>query len=243
MQTWNTEFIIIVTERFHWLIEPLQYMYERYFPVPLTFFSDRLIEGGNAIEVFPRDMQIYREPCGRLVKDALRGIDKPLVFFGYMDLLPIHLVDLQLLKFLETYMKRHSGIARGNLWSQADNSVKNALEWDPRGKGGFGILDLPKDDPHIGQIGCASLLPALWRKDFLLEFIEDGWTFDQVESTGQHKFAAQDKWHSVAMLPGLFDSCHLCYTSDATIARTSTIPDAEDRAFVERFVPAGMRIE
>jgi len=237
----DTEFVILVTERFHWLVKPLLYFYDKYMPVPLTFFSDRLIEGANAIEVFPLDMHIYQEPCGKLIKDALRKLDKPVVMFGYMDLLPVRTVDLHLLGILEKYMLEDKNAARGNLWAPADNAVKSSKEIVQEGEG-YSIRRLSSADPNIGQIGASSLLPALWRTDFLLEFIEDGWTFDAVELPGQYKFMAQRKWHSVGMLPGLFDSCHLCYTADKSIVKLSTLADEEDRAFVAQFVPEGRRI-
>jgi len=232
----NTEFIILVTGRYHWLIPALAYFHGKYMPVPLTLFSDRLVEGFNAIEVFPLDMHIYQEPCGKLIKDALQRIDKPVVMFGYMDLLPSRKVDLRLLEVLEQYMMDDSHAARGNLWAPADNSVKSSNDILREGDG-FSIRKLPSTDQHIGQIGSSSLLPALWRKDFLLEFIEDGWTFDAIEYPGQHKFMAQNKWYSVAMLPGLVETCHMCYTSDKRIVRLSTILNEEDRAYVSQFVP------
>lgn len=132
--------------------------------------------------------------------------------------------------------------ARGNLWAPADNIVKSSKEIVQEGKD-YSIRMLSSTDPHIGQIGSTSLLPALWRTDFLLEFIEDDWTFDAIELPGQHKFIAQSKWHSVGILPGLFESCHLCYTADKSVVKLSTILNAEDRAYTAQFVPGGFRIE
>lgn len=230
----DTAFIIPVTERFHWLVKPLLYFYDKYMPIPFVFFSDRPIEGANAIEVFPLNMRIYQESCGRRVKDALRKLGRLIVMFGYMDILPIRTVDLRLLGILEQYMLEDSCAARGNLWAPADNVVKSSDEIVQEGEG-YSIRML--SSKIHGQIGATSLLPALWRMDFLLEFIEDGWTFDAVELPGQYKFMAQSKWHSVGMLPGIFDSCHLCYTADRNEVRLSTIKNEEDRAFVAQFVP------
>ena len=102
-------------------------------------------------------------------------------------------------------------------------------------------MNLPRGDPHIGQIGATSLLPALWRRDFLLEFAEDDWTFDHIE-LAQDKFYRQTKWHSVGILPGPFVDGHVCYTASPNEARLSTIPNEEDQAFVAQFVPAGYQI-
>lgn len=237
----RTEFIILVTGSYHWLVPPLLHFYEKYMPVPLTFFSDRPISGCNAIEVFPRDMRIYKEECGKRIKDALLDVRNEIVMFGYMDILPILPVDLRLLEVLAQFMEDHALIARGNLWAEADH-VCSAGELVVHGEG-YEIRKLPRDDPQIGQIGCTSLLPALWRKDFLLDFIEDRWTFDTIEYPGQRKFERQRKWFSVALLPGLFTSCHLMYTGAPNVARLSTIPDPEDRAFVAQFVPSGYRVE
>lgn len=237
----NTEFIIFVTGKYHWLIQPLLYFYKKYMPVPLTFFSDRLIDGQNVIEVFPKDMRVYWEPCGKLIKDALKKVNKPIVVFGYMDLLPIRPVDLRLLGIFEQFMIRNKTAARGNLWAGADKGVQSCRDYVQAGTG-YSIRRLPKEDPEIASIGTTSLLPAIWRTDFLLDFIEDDWSLDAIESKGPAKFIYQSKWYSVAMLPGLFDPCHLCYTADQSEVRLSTIPDAEDRAFVSQFVPIGSRI-
>jgi len=235
----DIDFVIVGTGRYHWLLKPLLYFYEKYMPVPLTFFSDRLIEGVNAIEVFPQDMDLYHEPCGKLLKDALQESDKLIVFLCTMDFLPVAIVDLRLLEILAQYMIKDHRVARGNIWAGADNTVKAAQDILYEGEG-FSIRKLSSKD-H-GQIGATSGMPALWRKDFLLEFIEDSWTFDALELPGQYKFMAQDKWYSIGMLPGVFDECHLCYTADRNEVRLSTIKNEEDRTFVERFVPEGRRI-
>lgn len=236
----NTEIIAYVTGRYHWLVEPLLYLYKKYFDVPLTFFSDRPIEGCNAIEVFPRNMRIYQEPCGKLIKDALSRIDKPIVSITLMDMLPISMVDIGKFRILAKYMAEHANVARGNLYAAVDSIAISSRDMLHEGDG-FSIRKL--SSKQHGQIGATSILPAIWRKDFLLEFIEDAWTFDAIELPGQHKFMAQDKWYSIAMLPGLYKCCHLCYTAHKNLVRLSTIPNMEDRAFVAQFVPEGFRRE
>jgi len=235
----DTEFIISGTGRYLWLLEPLLYMYGKYMPVPLLFFLDRPMEGINAVEVFLRNMRAYHEPCGGLIKDALQTVNKPVVMLGYMDFLPSRKVDLGILAGLEQYMIKDHRVVRGNIWAGADNTVKSSKELLHEGEG-FSIWKL--SDKDHGQIGSTSLLPALWRKDFLLEFIEDNWTMDAIEFPGQKKFAAQNEWYSVGILPGVFHSCHLCYTADRREVRLSTIQNEEDRAFVAQFIPEGSRI-
>jgi len=195
--------------------------------------------GQKAIEVFPLDMLLYHEPCGKLIKDALQRVDKQIIMLGLMDFLPIGKADLRSLEVPEQYMIGDCRVARGNIWAGADNIVKSSGELLYE-EDGCSIMKLSSKD-H-GQIGATSLLPALWRKDFLLEFIEDSWTFDALELPGQYKFMAQDKWYSIGMLPGVFDECHLCYTRDRYEVKLSTIKDEEDRTFVERYVPEGRRI-
>ena len=236
----NTEFVIFVTGRYHWLLEPLLYFYEKYMPVPLTFFSDRPIEGCNAVEVFSKDMRIYHEPCGKLIKDALRNLKKPIVMFGYMDLLPIREVDLRLLGILEQYMAGNCHVARGNLWAGAQWQIQPfpvILEHP-----GFTIHKLPATGSGIGAVGSTTLLPALWRVDFLLDFIEDDWPLDRIESIGPTKFSQQSWWYSIATFPGLFDMCHLLLTASPYLARLSTIPNVQDRAYVAQFVPEGYEL-
>jgi len=235
----DTEFIISGTGRYLWLLKPLLYLYEKYMPVPLLFFLDRPIEGINSVEVLLRDMDAYHEPCGKLIKDALQRVDKQIIMLGFMDFLPIGKVDLRSLEVLEQYMIRDCRVARGNIWAGADNIVKSSKELLYEEEG-CSIMKLSSKD-H-GQIGATSLLPAFWRKDFLLEFIEDSWTMDALELPGQYKFMAQNEWYSVGMLPGAFNECHLCFTADRNGVRLSTIKDEEDRAFVERYVPEGRTI-
>lgn len=235
----DTEFIISGTGRYHWLLKPLLYLYGKYMPVPLLFFSDRLTEGINAVVVFSPYMRAYHEPCGKLIKDALQRLDKSIVMLGFMDFLPIKKVDLRLLEVLEQYMIRDCCVARGNIWAPADKTVMSSKELLCEGEG-FSILKL--SSKIHGQIGATSLLPALWRRDFLLEFVEDDWTLDAIELPGQYKFMAQSKWYSVGILPGLFYECHLCYTADRNEVRLSTIKNKEDRAYVAQFVPEGSRM-
>jgi hypothetical protein len=238
--TWNTDFIIFVTGRYHWLVQPLLHFYEQYMPVPLTFFSDRPIEGTNYKEVFPRDMPIYKEPCCRLIKDALRKLDKPLVMFGYMDLLPISEVNLSHLKVLEQHVLSDSRVARANLWANAQWRIRNfpVVSSHP----GLSIHSLSADDPSLGAIGSTHLIHALWNKRFLLSFMEDGWALDAVERDGPAKFRKQSHWYSIGTFPGLFNTCHLCYTADPTEVRLSTILKETDREYVAQYIPEGMWI-
>jgi hypothetical protein len=231
--TEDVAYIILVTGRFHWLLEPLTYFYEKYMPVPLLFFSDRPIDGHNYKQVFPHNMAIYNEPCGQIVKRALRELGEHFVVFGYMDIWPVNPVNLNYVAKLERYMRDNPCVSRGNLWSDVDNQVKTygELVWTD---GAFSIVRLPKS---IGGVGCSHLMPAIWSKDFLLEFIEDQWSFDAIELPGQYKFQRQEKWHTVGTIPSLFDICHLCYTADKTEARLSTIRNEQDRQYVRQFVP------
>jgi len=234
----NTEMIAFVTRHYHWLVEPVIYMFQKYFDIPLTFFSDRPILGHKVIEVFPRDMHIYQEPCGKLIKAALREVDKLLVYILLLDELPISSMDLHRYHILETYMMEHTNVARANLKMCHENAVRDCgvlLYEYPE----LSIVRIPDTDLHIGQLGASSLNPALWRKDFLLEFIEDDWTFDAIEYPGQHKFMAQSKWHSIGTLPALMNYSHLCFTAQPRVVWLSSIPDDEDGAFVAQFVPEG----
>jgi hypothetical protein len=242
----EVELIVFVTRQYHWLVEPLLYMYRRDLDVSLTFFSDRPIEGCNAIEVFPRDMRLYQESCGYLIKDALREIDKSLVAFLTMDILPTGKVDVAKLQQLMDYMLGNERVSRGHLCASYESQIKNCEEvlWsDPD----LSIVKIPYMNQHIGQLGATSLTPALWRRDFLLEFIEDGWTWDNIELPGCNKFMAQAQWYSrwyaIGTIPCLLPTGHLCYTSDKRIVRISNIPNEEDRAFVTQFAPGWAKLE
>jgi len=244
MQSLNdTQFIIYVTRHYHWLVEPVAYFYKKYLDVPLLFFSDRPIPGHDAKVIFPLDFPLYETSCGHMVKEALRQVQKPLVTIGMMDLLPCAPVNMDWLATLEWHMARDENVARGNLWSGAQWTIQNAKGKIIFGDDLFEIKVLDPLDPDVGQIAATSLMPALWRRDFLLDFIEDDWFLDSIELPGQTKFAEQNHWYSVGTFPGLVDYCHMCYTSDKKIVRTSTIPDAEDRAFVEALVPQEFNIE
>lgn len=235
----NAAFLIFVTGRFHWLVPAVLHFYDKYMPVPITFVTDREMAG--SIKVFPEAMPIYKQPCGYLIKEALEKIDAPVVMLGLTDVLPIQPVNMEHLGVLVRYMEDDIFAARGNLWSDADDCLRFCQDVVMLGAS-FRILRLPRNDPYIGQIGATSLMPALWRKDFLLEFFDDGWTLDGIELPGQHKFEQQGKWHSVALVPGMMTCCHLCYTATPGEARLSTIPDPADRAFVRQFVPKEMRV-
>ncbi len=242
MELQNVEMIPFVTRHYHWLVKPLLYMYGKYFDVPFTFFSDRPINGYNVIEAFPRDMYIYKKPCGSLIKDALRQIDKPIVAIILVDEFPIHSVDMDKFQLLVQYMIDDTRVARGNLSTSPQWHIQHCndvLCTYPE----LSIVKIPSDHPHIGQIGSSSLnSPSLWRRDFLLEFIQDDWQFDNIEVPGCNIFAEQNKWYSIGTISAIVDVCALCYTRDPTEVWLSHIPCAEDREYISRFVPEGFKI-
>ena len=87
-----------------------------------------------------------------------------------------------------------------------------------------------------------SMMPALWNREFLIDFVEDDCTLSTIELQGPGKFSRQDQWHSVAPFPGIMDMCHLCFTADTTEVRLATVLAAEDRDYIAQFIPEGMWI-
>ncbi len=241
----NIEMVAFVTGRYHWLVNPLIIAYWKYFNVPITFLTDRemnLPYYHKQVQCFGADCKLYKEEVGRTIKEELRKIDKPIIGMIFMDFIPQKPMDFEKLDYLSECMCRDK-IARGNLWDEVEGGlVGHPLVWEidnydkPNIK--FRIVKIPKE---IGQIGCTSLMPALWSKDFLLEFIEDQWTLDAIELPGQHKFLAQDSWYSIGSVPSLFKVGHICYTADSTEARLAGIKE-EDRCFIEPFVPKEFHI-
>jgi len=249
----NTEIVIPVSRHYHWLVRPALYLCRKYFNVPITFLSDRPKSDCHAIEAFPLDMRLYHHgqvpgDCGKRLKEALCQIEAPLVALILSDMLPIRSVDMAAFYVLEQFMLEHDDVARGNLYSGTTGldvacEVRRHGELLNRDPWLF-ILKIPADNTSvISQMGSTSLLPALWRKDFLLEFIEDQWWLDEIELPGQYKFMAQDKWYSVTTLPSLMDVCHLHFTSRPEMVKLSEIKNEGDRQFVEQFVPWGFVVE
>jgi hypothetical protein len=249
--TQSTENIVLVTRHYHWLVEPVIYFHHKYFDLPITFLSDRPIPGNKVIEAFPYDMAIYKrageKEVGRLLKDAIRQVNKPLLAITLTDMLPIHPVDMEAFHVLESYMLGHPDVARGNLFSgnaeitpnrgdvaRLTRDLGRVLQDDPR----LSILTIPANTVSvISNLCCTTLVPAIWSKEFLLDFIEDDWGFDSIELPGKYKYKKQDRWHSILTLPALLDVAHLCYTGAPTMVKLSEIVDDEDREYVAQFVP------
>jgi hypothetical protein len=138
---------------------------------------------------------------------------------------------------LEQFMINNPDVARGNL-SGYDGQIvhqEKLVDID-----GLGIYKISKFDPHIGLIGSTSLNPALWNREFLLEFIEDDWPLDKIEIPGNIKFQNQSKWYSIGTVPSLLESSHLCYTSQQNVVRLSEVND-EDKHLIT--IPDGFEID
>lgn len=253
----NIEWIVFVTRHYHWLVNPVILLSDKYIDVPLTFFSDRKIDNvgprHKVIEVFPLDCPIYRTQCCNLIKAALQKIDKPLVAIIMTDLLPQNHVDHNKLRAIEDFMLSNQ-VARTNLWH------------DPRGLGGFNIeleiqkcidadpsVILSQDQdlkiaklspvhPKLALLGATSLMPAIWNKQFLIEFMEDGWSFDKIEMPGQWKFVKQNKWYSAGTVPSLEEVAHLMFTHDQSFIDISAIKK-EDQHLVSPYVPVGFKVK
>ncbi len=234
----NTEFVAFVTRQYHWLTNPLIIAYYKYFNVPITFLTDRQMNIPHFHKqsiCFPMDCKLYGQGVGRTIKDELMKINKPIIGMVFMDFIPQKKMDFEKLAVLEDYMLNNK-VARCNLWDAVEGQINNyPVE---KSIDGLNIVKIPKED---GQIGCTSLMPALWNKEFLLEFIEDTWQLDHIELPGQHKFLAQNTWYSIGSVPSLFRVGHTCYTADLKEARVSTIKE-EDRCFIEPFVPKEFNI-
>lgn len=230
------KYIAFVSRQYHWLHEPLTALHRKYFDVPITFFSDRLFESDHEVlKVFPEDCKLYKEPVGKLITDELKKIKEPIIGFIFMDFLPQEPMNFDRLNQLAEYMI-DKPIARANLWDNAQWQIEHEIQGE---KEDFNIVRL---DPKKGQIGCTSLMPALWSRDFLIEFIEDDWQLDMIELPGEKKFLRQDKWHSIGTFPGLLNIAHLCYTSDHKLARTSSLKD-EDLKYVTPYLPENFTID
>jgi hypothetical protein len=237
--------------------EPDMYFYHKYFDVPVTFLSDRPIPGCKFIEAFPRDIVLYKNETrlgvGKMIKDALCKIDSRFVIIMMTDIFPVRPVDIDAVTLLAQYMVEHPNVARGNLFSGFDEYggsgnaafLRNlALQSIPITTSPLDIRTIPSDNTsNVGPIGSTHLGPALWNKDFLLEFIEDDWYLDTIEFPGQRKFQRQRKWYSIVTIPPLMDIGHLCITAAPRLVRLSTIEDKEDRDVIARFIPEGFEVE
>lgn len=231
------EYVVFVTGHYHWLLGPFLALHKKYFDVPLLFFTDRPIDANHKI-IFKRDCKIYHEPVGKVVKNHLRQIDKPLVSLMLIDLLPKEQVNMKWLNILAQFMV-DKPIARGNLFGYDGQLVHQEKLTS---LGGLGIYKVSPFDQHIGLIGSTSLNPAIWNKEFLLEFIEDDWPLDRIEIPGHSKFKQQNKWYSIGTVPSIVQMSHLCYTAAPNLVRLSEMKD-EDKHYVEPFIPKGYEID
>lgn len=68
-------------------------------------------------------------------------------------------------------------------------------------------------------------MPAIWNKQFLLEFIEDNWQFDTIEMPGALKFSQENKnrWRSVGTYPAQWKSAHLIFTRDTNLVELTML--------------------
>lgn len=240
-----TEAVVFVTRQYHWLVEPLITLTDKHLGIPLNFLSDRPIdvpEGHKVTQCFPKDCKLYSEPCGKYIKDAIYDFHKPLLLFFFADFLLQKKVDFDKLRILELYMLKHADVARGNLYSGAEAQIKGHAQEHPEDIVKYQEIDIVKLPKSIGQIGSTSLLPAMWSREFILEFMGDNWQLDHIELPGQHEFEKQSKWHSIGTVPALFDIAHLCYTSDLEMARLTQMKE-EDREIVRPHIPKNFKVE
>lgn len=91
------EWIVFVTRHYHFLVKPFITLCDKYFDVPLTFFSDRPIPDLNprhkVMQVFPLDCALYREPCCNYIRKGLEQIQSPLISIQLIDQLLQDKVD------------------------------------------------------------------------------------------------------------------------------------------------------
>ncbi len=245
----NIEWIVFVTRHYHFLVEPFIKLCDKYFDVPLTFFSDRPIANidkrHKVLEVFPFDCALYREPCCNYIRKGLEQIQSPIISIQLIDQLLQASVDKSQISILEKFML-HNNIARGNVCSGFDSHIMSDGSNILHREGEASIVYVSPSNQHISTIGATNLLPALWNKQFLLEFMEDHWSFDVIEMPGTVKFAKQtkegtNKWISVGIVPAPWRTAHLIYTRDTNLVEL-TMLNQEDRQLVQPHIPSTLRV-
>jgi len=262
----DVEWVVPVTRHYHWLIKPMIMLCKKYLDIPITFWSDRPIPDldrkHKAMEIFRLDSAIYRESVGDLIKNALNQIEKPIVAIILIDMLPQNMVDLNRLELLKCFMLEYP-IARGNLhfarnYEDQFKKYINTYTSDVLVRiNNFYISKISCYHELLSQIGSTSLLPALWNRKFLLEFIEDHWSFDKLELPGQYKFMGhkhdhncpygsyvewdRKNWFSVCTYPALYDNAHLCFTRAQDLVEIKNLKK-EDKEYVMPYVPEELRI-
>lgn len=247
------DWVVFVTRHYHCLVQPFIVLWKKYFDVPLTFFSDRDIPNLDphyrVLKVFPKDCALYQESCGNYIKAGLSQLSNPIMSILLIDQLLQRTVDQSQIAVLRDFMLGNS-VARGDICTEFEDGVHNAGVDDPSSVlynvDGHEIIRISPFNPHIGLIGCTHLMPALWRRDFLLGFVEDQWRMDQIEIPGSYKFAdatkaGTNKWYSVGMWPGQLKIAHLIYSRDTTAVELSRIKP-EDRDLVRAHVTSDLRI-
>lgn len=249
MEDSAVDWIVLVTRHYHWLVKPYTVLWGKYVGTPLTFFSDRPIDDlpdpHRCVVTFPFNHALYRQPSGREFKDGLRKINAPIVALLLIDEIPQNRMDHGKLSVLVDFMLREGNIARGSLDRFADSIVQQIATSEPgsvRLDDGIKIVRVRPDHKGIGQLGASSLKMAVWSRKFLLEFVEDGWTFDAIELPGQHKFIRQyPAWESVCPLPSLISVAHLCYTRAQDVVEAKWLKE-EDRSVVVEAIPPNFKM-
>jgi len=238
------EAVVFVTRQYHWLVKPLEVMVEKYLNIPLTYLSDRPIETKHkVIEAFPLDCKLYAEPVGAKVKAALSQITAPNLLFFFADFIPQEPVDMEKLNALSDFMVENPNVARANLWNAVQEQIKShCAESTDRLMETVGEMKIIKIATSMGQIGSTSLMPAIWSKQFIIEFMGDDWQLDHIEVPGQKRFEEQSKWFSIGTHPGLLQIAHLCYTRDLKKVHLTQLKE-EDRPIFRAHIPPDFSVE
>jgi hypothetical protein len=250
----STEYIVFVTRHYHFLVKPFISLCDKYFDIPLTFFSDRPIldidKRHKVMQVFPYNCALYRESCCNYIRRGLEQIQTPLISIQLIDQLLQRNVNKSQIAILEKFMLKNH-IARGNLCVDFQNQINNIMIQDPKTilyqEDDISIVYISPFNPHIGTVGATHLMPALWNKQFLLEFMEDKWSFDAIEMPGAKKFTQQtkdnkNKWRSVGTNPAQFTTAHLIYTRDTNLVELTQLKP-EDRPLVQPYIPNSLRVK
>jgi hypothetical protein len=159
-------------------------------------------------------------------------------------------VNQSQIAIIENFMLRNPIISRVNLDSSCQSQIHNNMLENPKDilyqENDLSIVYISPFDKHIGLVGSTHLMPAIWNKEFLLEFIEDKWTWDATERPGCHKFEEQtrqnkNRWKSVATYPSQFILAHLLYTRDPNLVELRWVKE-EDKQLVQPYIPSNLKV-
>ena len=227
-----------VSRHYQWLVKPFLNLVDKYWGLPVVVISDQPLYLSSPHQYLPMPsycQHFYKDPYCRMMNESLTWEGHTTAVISMVDYWPNAPVDQDVFFRLADYIHRESNIARIDLCHY--EAGQRMYEWDTG-------LRIERPLPTHSQLGATSGLLALWRKDFLREFMENHWTFANWELDGQRKMIEDisNRWFSVTPNQPPVSINHVCVTAAPFFARLTGLTE-EDKQMARTYIPPGWQVE